>query len=191
MLRGSLHGTDPGLSVLQQPAAATAGLDDASPPRMIHGLPRNGASPIGALGRPYGGANGAWPGYTAGQVRLAAATGHSRWSTHAHAHATQARAAGMPSVCRWAVVMLAWKLLHAPQRLVYAVKQPNRAICSLLRIGEEGPYKLAHAILQGNGVALGQQRRPQLPHQHVQQQHQQGQAPPPQPSQPSAKPAAH
>ena len=51
------------------------GLDDASPPRMIHALPRNGASPIGALGRPYGGVNGVWPGYTGSQVSLVLAKG--------------------------------------------------------------------------------------------------------------------
>ena len=55
------------------------GLDDTSPPRMIHALPRNGASPIGALGRPYGGVNGAWPGYSGSQVSSCSRRGVSAW----------------------------------------------------------------------------------------------------------------
>jgi len=93
------HDPRPGLGVMQQPAVGAAGLDDASPPRMIHGLPRNGASPIGALGRPYGGANGAWPGYTAGQVRSVPPLQHDHMLPPTHLRKPcKPRAASMPSV---------------------------------------------------------------------------------------------
>ena len=131
---------------------------------MIHGLPRNGASPIGALGRPYGGVNGVWPGYTAGHVRTLPLTQHVSISSSMVAQ------------------------YHCPSSHVSfaaaRVLDPS-LVLAIIKLAE--PLSTWHRDLQGNGIAPGQLTRPRLPQQQLQQQQHahpqqlQPQAQPPQP----------